>query len=258
MKKYSFLSDAAQSKSSHQMLAEYRQDMARHLQTQGPAVNIPLEQAKIEGMLTGMLTFLLALIVLLFGLPYTDLPWWYAALALPLGVCVGLWRVRSAFRENLSDWRALVWQQEERDQVDWNGDGHIGQPEKAEIKVYFPELKQDQNVDLPVSMDKVTQLARGIVQGRPFTEREWTGAGKPLTEDELETIREKFLAKGWVRWINDDEHRQGMEFTAKGLAVMKGLASQTPYPAPVNLAELTPVRTHAARTHDFDGGGRLQ
>jgi hypothetical protein len=264
MKSYSFLGSDAVQKPSHQMLVDYHADMARHLQTAGPAVSNPLAQAKVEGALTGTLVMLVALIVLVFGLPYFDLSYLYALLAIPLGVCVGLIWTRRAWRENISEWRALVWEQEQRMKQDIDGDGYVGQPKQPtfSVEIKSENGKRIQRTEFPAAPWQMRDLAQGILDDDPFTEGEWTGRGNLFSQSQFTEIRQTFIDLGLADWVNPEHHQQGVTFNDSGKQFLRGLAGYTgatastlPSPADEERANTTTSLAQAAASTKNDGRG---
>lgn len=127
-------------------------------------------------------------------------------------------------------------------QVDLTGDGEIGEPEPPSItRIQIDELtgqghiRQSQFFDLPVSEEKLKPLSRGILAGRPFSEREWAGAGKLMSSHEFRTLRSEMIKRGLLRMANDKDARQGYTLTDKGRALMERFADA---PSPIEGEEI--------------------
>lgn len=78
--------------------------------------------------------------------------------------------------------------------------------------------------EIGLPLTKMRALARGVLGGRPFSELEWTGKGRPFSDAEFEELRRKMVDYGWCYWRNEEEHRQGAEFTRVGLRVLEAMA----------------------------------
>jgi len=98
-------------------------------------------------------------------------------------------------------------------------------PEVTRLSVSTNEGHQE--VQLNLSPEKILAIARGVVNaGRPFSEREWCGRGRLLaSRAEYEHLRDRFIALGWLRWKDERNRQQGLEWTPAGTAGMKALAS---------------------------------
>lgn len=77
----------------------------------------------------------------------------------------------------------------------------------------------------PVHPDALKAVARSVMAGHSFSEREMAGNGNPLrNRDEFNAIRDTLLERNLIHWNDPDEPRQGTSFTRAGLAVMHHLA----------------------------------
>lgn len=122
--------------------------------------------------------------------------------------------------------------------VDLNGDGRIGTPvkEPEQFVIRLDEITADQHyrsrrIDSVISKEQLAVLARGLLNGISFSERSWTGAGKPLSINEFRGLRSMWLKHGLLEIASDKDNRQGFALTDQGWAVMEKLANSTP-PAP--------------------------
>lgn len=102
-------------------------------------------------------------------------------------------------------------------------------PQEIPVKRVRLEVKEDAQttrlVDLPLAPATLATVARAVQNGRPFSVSSLTGRGKPLTRGEFEGLRDWLLSSGYARWTDADNRRAGVTFTAKGKALLKGLAS---------------------------------
>ncbi len=119
--------------------------------------------------------------------------------------------------------------------VDLNDDGVIGEPQITRIQIdevtTQGHIRQSKYFDLPISEDKLTVLARGLLGGRPFSEREWAGAGRILSSNEFRSLRSEMIKRELLEMANPKDQRQGYILTAPGRGLMKrfaGLPSPTP------------------------------
>lgn len=233
-------------RTSSQMLGDWDQSVRIHTASKPVAVDIPLSQAKVSGVLWGLLAgvgVMAAVFLLAAALPAIGAwlgkawrlsPWWSFPAGVVAGALVTLIVTLKKWEDNVAEWRELLWQREQRLGMDLDGDGHVGEPETSRWEVHYPDTNQTQILHFPVSEQRMALLARGLVSnGWKFTEREWSGSGKPFSAEEVDGIREVFLARGWCVWKNEDSVERGVNFTAKGKASLRGKAGfiQPPYPA---------------------------
>lgn len=118
--------------------------------------------------------------------------------------------------------------------IDINGDGVIGAARKKPNEPLVIRLDDVRNgnyrsrtMELEVTEEELVELARGLLNGRPFTEREWTGKGKPFSsgqEGSFRRLRSAWLKQGLLQVVSDKDHRQGFDFTDEGWATLEKLA----------------------------------
>lgn len=81
---------------------------------------------------------------------------------------------------------------------------------------------QSQHFDLPASPRQLEQLATGLmIAGDPFSQRRWTGKGRPFSINQFNSLRDEMLRRSLIRLINDKDPRQGYELTGMGRSVIK-------------------------------------
>jgi len=78
--------------------------------------------------------------------------------------------------------------------------------------------------DLPVDVDRLRQLASGVLSGRSLSEADWTGKGALFSRSEFRTLRGALLEREFCQWRNDDAPQQGLELTPVGTRVFGALA----------------------------------
>ena len=157
----------------------------------------------------------------------------------PLSVMAGTFALSWLYL--LRDSRGLLRITERIVNRDLDGDGRIGDT-PAEPKSSKPNVRVDiterhdggmrlRFLDVPIAEHKIITLARGVMNGRAFSEREWAGRGRPLSVSEFRELREQLFRANYMRW-QDGGRRQGVEFTAKGRALFRRLAELDPTPPP--------------------------
>lgn len=195
-----------------------------YLHTVEAGAKLPLIQSAIWGLAAG----LLALIAILsLGIPMwpDDLLWpaWAAIVGFALA-----WRNYQRHWFRLSSLERLTG-------VDLNGDGKVGSEVRSEpqvVSVQINEVDKDghfhvrRQFDLPASREQMEQLAYGLLRmNRPFTFREWTGKGKPFSDNEFETLRSEMIKRGLVA-NNGADARRGLTLTEAGRAVLEKLLEE--------------------------------
>jgi len=111
-------------------------------------------------------------------------------------------------------------------------------PITAKQQVIKLALSQDEGraVDyafLNIDQAQLSELARGLSAGKPFTLGAWTGAGRSFSRSEFEQLRHELISRGLVVWRNPGSPAQGVTLTAAGRAVMRYLAG-LPHPKAQN------------------------
>jgi len=199
----------------------YRQEPAKRTSTLESDVWVPLLQAFFVALAWAVL----AAVLVTLAVRLARWPWWAAPLALAVTWAVVFpWQVTVCIQER----RELLWKQEEIEHRDLDGDGHVGRPEPVTLQVEVVRQseygQQLTIVDFGVSPEKAVVLARGILAGRPFSEAEWTGRGKPFSRREFRALRSELLERGLLEWRNPRAPSQGVELTSVGRAVFARLA----------------------------------
>ena len=98
---------------------------------------------------------------------------------------------------------------------------------RVEIVKKVGGMKREIWADLPCTRDSLTALARGLSAGKPFSEAEWTGTGKPFSRGEHGTftkLREAFIDRGIMAWKDPEVPTLGMEPTKAGWALFRHLS----------------------------------
>lgn len=83
--------------------------------------------------------------------------------------------------------------------------------------------------ELPIPSVKIVPLAHAVLNGQPFTERRWTGAGGLLSTGEFRALRATLRDRGLLELVSDADHRQGYKLNDAGRELF---ASFLPSPPP--------------------------
>jgi hypothetical protein len=204
---------------SHQLhqVAERGSAAGEFLHSFTAGVALPGLQAVITGGLLGLAAGMVA------GLAGWSRPWAWG---------LGSWAVVQA-----CTWSALLWRWLDLTKplervigLDLDNDGYIGDPEElpppnVRIELVSPDKRQTVISHLPCTQAQLVTLSTGLLAGQPFSESEWTGAGRPFSRREFRDLREEMLKRGMLAWRNEQAPSQGMIFTAAGLAAIRYFAS---------------------------------
>jgi len=194
-----------------------------HYQKKETAVLIPLFQAFVTGIFLGIMAGVLSVCV------EYEHPW-RAMFLTWAGVQSFAWLAL------LVRWAGLVKSLETALNYDIDRDGVIGEEDEEEeiqpvkIEVIQNEGRHVQFADLPITEAQLVALAVGVIQGASFSEGQWTGKGAPFSRSEFRTVRDLFIRRGWLEWVNPSARSQGLELTAPGHAVMRHFASMVEGP----------------------------
>jgi len=82
--------------------------------------------------------------------------------------------------------------------------------------------------DLPCTPEQASELARGLLAGRSFSEADWTGQGRPFTRPQFRELRGVLLERGILCWRSPDTPQQGVMLTVAGRQVFRRLGEELP------------------------------
>lgn len=196
---------------------------AKYLHTPEAGVFVPLLQATITGLL-----FALAVLVVVLWQHVTD--GYIFALLTWIGITLLCWMLLQRH------WWTLT-AIERYTGMDLNQDGVIGDPapgpEKHTVDISLWDKKpggfdQVDIVTLPFDENELATLAAGLQAGKPFTEREWCGSGKPLSSGQFRTARAEMLKRGMIELSSPKDPRRGYRLTRPGMAAIRYFAPPTP------------------------------
>jgi len=81
---------------------------------------------------------------------------------------------------------------------------------------------------LPADHRHIRALAEAALNGKPLTERHWTGSGKPFTKREFREIRAELIRAGILRWRNQNAPAQGVIVTEAGREALQQILTAPP------------------------------
>lgn len=174
------------------------------------AVYVPLSQSAV----TGVVVFVATLIIS-----------WIATYAPMVMLSAILGIITFASMWVALQWRWLTLTNIERmTHLDLNRDGVIGEKpvkkEKAVTVIRFEKVDHGNYsariVNLPASEEQLRILADGFEHGTPFTDRAYSGSGKPFSIAEFIMLRRAMEKAGLVEQVSEKDPRQGYRLTAEG------------------------------------------
>jgi len=188
-----------------------------YLHTIEAGMKLPLMQS----MIWGLLAMAVALVIVLSGSPIWPDSLVYPAGAFIAGAALAWWNYQAHWFKlsNIEKFTGL----------DLNRDGKIGNetplPRRV-IPVQINEitaqghLRVSKMFDLPATPEQMEMLAYGLLrQNIPFTFREWSGKGKPFSDNEFENLRSEMIKRGLVA-ASGAEARRGLVLTVIGRRVI--------------------------------------
>lgn len=195
----------------------------QYLHTLSAGAFLPFMQATGFGLAVFVAVFVIALFVFDAMDPHKP--------ALLFGVIAWVVMLYRLFRHwlNLTTFETVI-------QRDINGDGVIGRSEQVPVEEEAPRVIRIQlvkddghlsadTIDLPGDRESLGTLARGLLNGMPFSESMWTGKGKPFSSKSFRALRDVMKQKGLCEYINESDPRQGIRLTEEGRQVMQHFAS---------------------------------
>lgn len=99
------------------------------------------------------------------------------------------------------------------------------QVEPRTIRVQIAEGSRISLVELPVSEDQLIQFARGVVEGQPLSETQWTGRGRLFLKPDFVALRDELIRRGWLGWVSPGTPARGCAPTAAGRRVFQHIAA---------------------------------
>lgn len=113
-------------------------------------------------------------------------------------------------------------------------------PAPVETRIRLTDERQggweESLYNLPASPEQLADLAEGLEQGQPFSERTWTGAGRPFSLNQFRALRDALIQRNLLTLASEKDPRQGYAFTVAGQHVLHSfLPSPTP---PVRMLQL--------------------
>ena len=104
------------------------------------------------------------------------------------------------------------------------------EPAREPLVVHVHEGNDTKILVLNVEPEKLRALARGVEQGYPLSESAWCGSGKPFSLSQFRELRAQLLARGLLRWRNEESSEQGVELAPGGRAFIRYCASSPTLP----------------------------
>ena len=164
-------------------------------------------------------------------------PWSWAVITGALAWGFTWWQL-------VTHWFSLT-KLEEVTGLDLNRDGVIGEPEEGwtpsapttednprVIQVHLNEVKegghwQQVRFELHATDEQMMMLAEGLLElERPFTVREWCGAGRPFSGEQFARLRAEMLQNELLVLASEKDPRRGYVLTKAGMALLTDFLTQ--------------------------------
>jgi len=114
---------------------------------------------------------------------------------------------------------------------DLDGDGYVGEPPVPadDWKITLENERGNQQIHLIFPTEELRHKARLIAvlmaNGTPFSEGALTGANRPLSRSEFNTMRDLLMLRGLMKWKDAEIHTLGVELTPPGRSTFRKLAA---------------------------------
>ena len=95
---------------------------------------------------------------------------------------------------------------------------------KDTVRLVITDDNSQRYAHLPLPKDELRTIAKATLNGRPFTLASWAGDGRMLSRSQFEDLRDWLIKAGYAKWADERSRNKGVVVTAKGKAVMRGLA----------------------------------
>lgn len=166
------------------------------------SVTIPLAQAILTGLLLGAVAVAVLYIV---------------GASIIIASLVAAFGAAAAWLASVRWWRRQLSSSEVSSPLSYV------EPEPVRIELLYPNGADF--IDLPVSMDKLTALARGLSSGASFTEASWCGgSNKVFSRAEFVQLRDEMLRRGLLELNSPSTAARGYRLTRGGAACVRYLA----------------------------------
>lgn len=184
----------------------------------GDGCILPFLQSLATGLLVGGFVFALGYLM-----------GWDPTRAAMTGLLVGSLAALIVWLSGISFWRRVTtWDYLPADPAPIETEQQPARPhiEHVRVLVTSEDGRQGDLLRLPVDSRRLSIMAQKILTGTAtFSLGSLTGSGKLFTRREYETLRDEFINRGALTWVNPRAHEQGTEFTAAGRAVLRTFAS---------------------------------
>lgn len=141
-------------------------------------------------------------------------PWFVAGV-------VGFGASAVVYLAMLQRWHNITWSLDM-----WRPDSSGPQVLTNQVDRIQIDVRQDnrstQILHLGLSAEKLASVARLVLGGRSFSEREFLGL---LSQSEFRALRDELIKRGMLAWRNGESPQQGADFTVFGRQVMRRLAA---------------------------------
>jgi hypothetical protein len=189
------------------------------------AVVVPTLQALVSGALVGATGGLAA------GMVHWDNALWVWGLT-TFGTASVLWLAM------LDRWQKIQWEREF-----WRPEAPQAQvvQQTNNVERISVDVRQDNRtttiLHLNVSAERLAEVAKLVLNGRPFVERSFCGSNGLLSQTQFREMRDELIQRGLLTWRNPESPQQGTIFEPSGYALMRRLAGVSGTPPPYSEQE---------------------
>ena len=197
----------------------------QHLHTLTAGAWLPF----VVSLITGFIFGLVALVLAWQFRARSPLTWASVTAVLAMGL---------TWYQHQQHWFSLT-KLEEVTGLDINRDGVVGDPAQLpperKVHVSLEEIDSEggnhtRYFDLP-NESRMEELAIGLmIQHRPFTHREWSGAQGIFSDAEFRDLRRLLLQRGLIKPASEKDARQGFMLTLAGRKVLEQFLPEAPSP----------------------------
>jgi hypothetical protein len=83
---------------------------------------------------------------------------------------------------------------------------------------------------LPATLAQMQDLAAGLLDGKPFAERSWTGSDRPFSTNDFRALRSELVKRGLLVPSSPKDPRRGYALNCAGRQLMRAFLADDPSP----------------------------
>lgn len=137
--------------------------------------------------------------------------------------------VLAVWLARLAKVEALFWTRESVRSAALPSPAELPAPPVVSVEVSDPERGWMGFLEVPCSPEELAEFGRGLLSGRPLSESEWSGRGRPFSRAQFRALRAAMLDRGFACWRDPAFPGQGVALTPAGRALVRELARAHAY-----------------------------